>query len=197
MVVYSTMSEMADLIVKTAHKLIADRGYSAFSYADIAQTVAIRKPSIHHHFPTKVSLVVEVLRRYRVQLAHRAEALEHEFSNPLDRLRQIVQHWETCIEDQSESFCVATLLAAELPGLPQEVGAEVRHYFEDLGKWLERTFAQGRRTGHIFFHGTPRSEAQSFIALFHGAMLSARAYGNCGVYKEITQSTLKRLSTRK
>nr|WP_223295482.1 TetR family transcriptional regulator [Granulicella mallensis] len=38
---------MADRIVKTAHDLIAECGYSAFSYADIAKSVVFRKPSIH------------------------------------------------------------------------------------------------------------------------------------------------------
>ncbi|WP_051979577.1 TetR family transcriptional regulator C-terminal domain-containing protein [Edaphobacter aggregans] len=149
------------------------------------------------HTPTKASLVVEVLKRYREQLVRTTERLDHELPNPLDRLKWIVQRWETCIQDQSESFCVATLLTAELPVLPQEVRAEVRHYFDHLGEWLESTFAQGRRAGRIFFHGTPRVEAQNFIALVHGAMLSARAYGACGVYRDITQSTLKRLSIRK
>jgi len=186
--------ETANLILETAHNLIAQRGYSGFSYADIAQVVAIRKPSIHHHFPTKASLVVEVLKRYREKLVQTTERLDHEFSNPLDRLKWIIQRWETCIRDRSESFCIATLLAAELPALPQEVGTEVRHYFDHLGEWLESTFAQGRR---IFFHGTPRVEAQSFMASVHGAMLSARAYGECKVYQDITLSTLKRLSTRK
>jgi TetR/AcrR family transcriptional repressor of nem operon len=190
-------SETANLILQTAQKLIVERGYFAFSYADIAQTVAIRKPSIHHHFPTKAALVVEVLKRYREQPAHTTAALDHKFYSPLDRLRSVVQHWETCIKDQSESFCVATLLAAELPVLPQEVGAEVRHYFDDLGEWLESTFAEGRRTGCLFYHDAPQVEAQSFIVLFHGAMLSARAYGDCGVYQDVTQSALNRLSTRK
>ncbi len=48
-----------------AHQLLADRGFSAFSYADIAEAVQIRKASIHHHFPTKAALVVAVLERHR------------------------------------------------------------------------------------------------------------------------------------
>ena len=181
-------SETANLILETAHNLMVEYGYSAFSYADIAQVLAIRKSSIHHHFPTKATLVVEVLNRYRKQLAQTSEWLDHEFPNPLDRLKWIVQRWETCIQDQSESFCVATLLAAELPVLPQGVRAEVRHYFDYLGGWLESTFTLGRTAGRILFHSTPRVEAQSFIASVHGAMFSARAYGECGVFQDITQS---------
>lgn len=51
-------------IRETAHDLIAERGYFGFSYADIAETVGIRKASIHHHFPSKVDLVVATLKEY-------------------------------------------------------------------------------------------------------------------------------------
>jgi TetR/AcrR family transcriptional repressor of nem operon len=187
--------EMANLILKTAHKLISERGYSAFSYADLAERLPIPKPTIHHHFPTKAVLVVAVLRRYRDQLVHTTERLDHELPNPLDRLRWVVQRWETRIRDQSESFCVATLLAAEIPALPQEVGMEVRRYFDHLSEWAESTFALGRNTGNLFFRDTPKVEAQNFIASVHGAMLSARAFGSCTVFQDVTQSTLNRLST--
>jgi TetR/AcrR family transcriptional repressor of nem operon len=53
--------ETAERILDAANALLIDRGYSAFSYADIAETVKIRKASIHHHFPTKAGLVVAVL----------------------------------------------------------------------------------------------------------------------------------------
>jgi TetR/AcrR family transcriptional repressor of nem operon len=46
-------SNTAVRIRETAHDLIAERGDFGFSYADIAQTVGIRKASIHHHFPSK------------------------------------------------------------------------------------------------------------------------------------------------
>ena len=55
-------SNTAIRIRETAHDLIAERGYFGFSYADIAETVGIRKASIHHHFPSKVDLVVATLK---------------------------------------------------------------------------------------------------------------------------------------
>jgi TetR/AcrR family transcriptional repressor of nem operon len=190
------MSDSANLIVKTAHKLMSERGYSAFSYADIAERIPLRKPSIHHHFPTKASLVVTVLQQYRGQLIRATERLDNEFSNPLDRLRSIANRWETCIRDRSESFCVVTLLGAELPALPPEVGNEVKFYFGHLGSWLTKVFTEGRRSGSLSFQGSPRIEAEGFIATLHGAMLSARVYDDCSVYHDVMKSTLNRISNR-
>jgi TetR/AcrR family transcriptional repressor of nem operon len=136
-------ADTADRILKTAHTLIANLGYSAFSYADIAEKLKISKASIHHHFPTKAGLAVAVLRAYRERLVLATETLYQQFEDPMMRLKAYVQHWERCIRGKKEPFCVAALLAAELPGLPQEVRAEVHLHFECLSSWIQRTMEAG------------------------------------------------------
>lgn len=51
----------AQRILDTAQDLIRHRGYSAFSYADIADRVGIRKASIHYHFAAKEDLVLSLI----------------------------------------------------------------------------------------------------------------------------------------
>ena len=46
-------SDTAEQILDLAETLIQTRGYSAFSYQDIADSLGIRKASIHYHFPSK------------------------------------------------------------------------------------------------------------------------------------------------
>ena len=57
-------SETAGQILDLAETLIQTRGYSAFSYQDIADSLGIRKASIHYHFPSKADLGVAVVDRY-------------------------------------------------------------------------------------------------------------------------------------
>ena len=57
-------SETAEQILDLAETLIQTRGYSAFSYQDIADALGIRKASIHYHFPSKADLGVAVINRY-------------------------------------------------------------------------------------------------------------------------------------
>jgi TetR/AcrR family transcriptional repressor of nem operon len=186
--------ETADRILQTAKTLIADRGYSAFSYADISETVQIRKASIHHHFPTKASLVVAVLRGHRERLRQGTELLTQQIDDPLARLRAYVQHWEGCIRDKSEPFCIAALLAAELPSLPEEVRVEVQKHFLALSGWIRETLEEGAGKGVLKLQGSSEAEAQAFMANVHGAMLSARAFGSCDVYQAVTATALQRLS---
>jgi TetR/AcrR family transcriptional repressor of nem operon len=189
--------ETAERILQTAKTLIGDLGYAGFSYADIADAVQIRKASIHHHFPTKANLVVEVLRAHRARLLLGTQFLTQTMGDPLARLHGYVQHWEGCIRDKSQPFCIAALLAAELPSLPKEVQAEVQRHFLALSEWIRQTLEEGVRSKTVALQGTPEDEAQTLMATVHGAMLSARVLGSCEVFQAVTASALQRVTVCK
>jgi TetR/AcrR family transcriptional regulator, transcriptional repressor for nem operon len=184
--------ETADRILRTAKTLISDLGYSAFSYADISEAVQIRKASIHHHFPTKANLVVAVLKAHREKFMQETRSLTQQVDDPLARLQAYVQYWEGCIRGKKEPFCIAALLAAELPSLPEEVRLEVQQYFLELSGWIRKTLEEGNKKRSLKLQGNPEDEAQTFMALVHGAMLSARALGNCDVFRAVTTNALRR-----
>ncbi len=186
--------ETAERILKAADELMIDQGYSAFSYADISEAVGIRKASIHHHFPTKAGLAIAVLQDHRRLLLEGTKSLEQQIKNPLARIRAYVQHWEGCIRDGTMTFCVAALLGAELPSLPEEVQMEIRLHFKTLSEWLEKTLKAGVKEHVIKLQEPATTEAQFLMAVVHGAMLSARAAGSCDVFKTITDAALKRIS---
>ncbi len=186
--------ETAQRILKTADTLMTERGYSAFSYADVAEAVEIRKASIHHHFPSKAGLVVAVLRERHGRMLEGTAAMKESIGNPLERIRAYVDHWEGCIRGQTMPFCVAALLAAELPSLPEEVQEEVRLHFTSLARWMGETLEEGVAQKVMRLRGPVETEAQVLMAAIHGAMLSARATGNCEVFRAVTDAALERIS---
>lgn len=189
--------ETAERILDAANALLIDRGYSAFSYADVAEAVKIRKASIHHHFPTKAGLVVAVLRRHRARILEGMKALDDQIETPLGRIKNYFKYWEGCIEGRTLSFCIGALLGTEMPSLPEEVQAEVRLHFSMLTEWFERTLKAGTKVRTIHLQGTVATEAQMLIAVLHGAMLSARATNNCDVFRFLSQAALNRISPPK
>jgi TetR/AcrR family transcriptional regulator, transcriptional repressor for nem operon len=189
--------EMAEKILNTANSIMVQRGYSAFSYADISEAVGIRKASIHHHFPTKAGLAVAVLRAHREKLIQGTEMLDAQIESPLARLQAYIHYWEGCIRGKTVSFCVAALLGAEMPSLPEEVQAEVRLHFKALSDWLERTLKAGVRKRVIRLQSTVAIEAQTLMAVVHGGMLSARALEDCDAFRMVTDATLNRISAEK
>ena len=184
----------ADDILDCARSLIVAGGYNGFSYADIAQVVGIRKPSIHHHFPSKVDLVKTLVIRYREAAEEGIANLERAIPGPLDQLRAYIAYWKACIGDASAPFCICALLANELPVLPEEIALEIRTYFRFLSGWLTSVLERGAALGVVTLTGTPRVEAEAFMATVHGAMLSARAYGDTAIFGTIMDPQLARLS---
>jgi TetR/AcrR family transcriptional regulator, transcriptional repressor for nem operon len=186
-------SSTAEDILASARSLIVNGGYNGFSYADIAEVVGIRKPSIHHHFPSKAELVRALVAGYRKEAEEGIANLERAIPGPLDQLRAYIGYWQSCIGDASAPFCICALLAGELPVLPQEVALEVRAFFRFLSAWLASVLERGAAQGTIRLTNTPRVEAEAFMATVHGAMLSARAYGDTAIFGMIMDPQLARL----
>jgi len=179
-----------------AHQLLAQRGFSAFSYADIAEAIEIRKASIHHHFPTKTALVVAVLERHRLRAQEAYAGLDEHVPAPVDRLKKYVDYWEACIRSMSQPFCIAALLGAELPSLPEEVQAEVGKHFTALRQWVAKTMKDGVKQKTIKLQGTAEVEAEMLMAAVHGGMISARVNNSSVIFKQITTNAVQRLMTK-
>ena len=187
------LSDTAGKLVGGAAQLIMRVGYNGFSYADLSERFGIRKASIHHHFPSKVDLVVAVVEQARAGIQAQIAALEEGSTVATDQLRFYTGYWERCIKDQSAPFCLAAVLAAELPGLPEEVAPSVRGHFTDLGKWLERLFELGVEQGALRLEASPEIEAQAFMATVYGAMLAARAFDDPERFNVIVETLFRRI----
>jgi TetR/AcrR family transcriptional repressor of nem operon len=187
------MSGTADKLIEEATKLITDVGYNGFSYADLAERLAIRKPSIHHHFPSKVDLVVAVVEQQRDQIRAQLSSLEDHNPDPMAQLVAYVDYWKRCIENDSATFCLAGVLAAELPGLPEQVSASVQGHFNDLGRWIERVLTLGVDKGDIRLELEPRFSAQFFQTAVYGAMIMARAYKDPTKFSLVVDAFISRM----
>jgi TetR/AcrR family transcriptional repressor of nem operon len=185
----------SDAILACTRTLIATGGYNGFSYADIADVVGIRKASIHHHFPSKADLVKTLVTHYRETVEASLATLEAHIPDPMEQLRAYIHYWKSCIADASAPFCVCALLASEMPILPEDVALEIRRYFRFLSGWLTTVLERGLKLGVIRLANAPRLEAEAFMALVHGAMLSARAYGDTDAFGMIMDPQLARLAT--
>jgi TetR/AcrR family transcriptional repressor of nem operon len=183
-----------DAILRCTQSLIVAGGYNGFSYADIAKVVGIRNASIHHHFPTKANLVRELVVHYRQRVAEGLAELDRAVPQPLQRVRAYGGYWQACIADGSLPICVCALLSTEIPVLPAEIAGEVRGHFESLRGWLASVFRAGVREKQIHLDRPAAVEAELFMASVHGALLSARAYGDAKVFGTIMNSALARLA---
>lgn len=167
------MNESTDLqILKVAQQLIQQRGYNAFSYADISEQVGIRKASIHYYFPTKGDLGQKLVAYYRKDFQEQLAQISHETDNPRLQLAGIIQLYLSSLQDQR--LCLCGMLLAEYITLPEEVRSEVREFFKVTQTWIAEVIERGCKQGIFSCHGSPQVEAHTFLCTLNGMQLLAR-----------------------
>ncbi|WP_064705456.1 TetR/AcrR family transcriptional regulator [Rhizobium bangladeshense] len=183
----------SDKILDIAQSLVVAGGYNGFSYADISDAIGIRKASIHHHFPAKAELVAVLVDRYTQQAAAGLQSLREQAASPADQLQFYIDYWRSCIENASQPFCVCAMLASEMQMLPDEVASRVRAHFQGLAAWLTLVLQAGVEQGMFRLDKRPEEQAQMLMASVHGAMLSARALGDPGLFIAVVGPEIARL----
>jgi len=191
-------TDMRSTLIDHATALVRCRGYAAFSYADLSEVVGIRKPSIHHHFPTKAHLGAAIVEVYARRFGGRIEAIVAATGDPLERLSAYAGLYREGLT--SGQGCLCGVLASEIAVLPPRVRDGVEAFFAANLRWLERVLDEGRQHADVrrspLRHGLdPRREAHTVLAALQGAMFVALALGVPESFDDATAGLLAGLST--
>jgi TetR/AcrR family transcriptional regulator, transcriptional repressor for nem operon len=170
---FADLSPMAEKVVDAAQGLVQQRGYTGFSYDDVAAVVGIKKPSIHHHFPTKAELVAVVAQRYTHRFREQLLRIEGQHAAAPDRLQAYAALFEQTFANERR-LCVCGMLGAEAQSLPQDVAVEVRRFFEVNLHWLAQVITAGQATKQLRADARAESLAEAYLCLLEGAMMVGR-----------------------
>ncbi|XMB51509.1 TetR/AcrR family transcriptional regulator [Pseudomonas fluorescens] len=138
------MSTRSDLLT-SAEILLRTKGYAAFSYADLADDIGIKKASIHHHFPTKEGMAIAIVESYLFRFRKQLEAINDENDGVIDRLKAFAVMFAHSSDNGMLPLCGA--LAAELLALPESLKAMTKDFFEIHLTWLQENIKQGQDQG--------------------------------------------------
>lgn len=157
------------ILMETALGLVRRSGYSAFSYADLAEVVGIRKASIHHHFPSKEDLGEALVAVYIENFVAAIGQIDRQTLDPIERLRLYAALYREGLA--RKEGCLCGVLASEIAVLPPRVQAAVRKFFAVNLEWLEQTLKAGAADlrGGI----EPHRDARTILSAFQGAMFVA------------------------
>jgi TetR/AcrR family transcriptional repressor of nem operon len=184
-------SATRDHLLDAAEALVRSRGYAAFSYADIAGTVGISKPSIHHHFPTKEDLGVALVASYTDRFDARLAAILEASSAGPARLRAYADLYLEGLRD--ERACLCAMLASDHAAVPERVRIGVAAFMERNVRWLARVVADGQGQGEFATALAPRTEAETLYAALMGAMFAARSLGRLDAFQAVAARSIERL----
>lgn len=188
---------MREQILDAASRLVQTRGFHAFSYADIALEVGIRKASIHYYFPSKTDLGTALVARYRETIARKAAQIVSQTPGADEQLQRYAQIFRDILRgagpDNTGRICLCGTLAAEWQGLPEAVRAQVQLFFVENEAWLAERLEAGRARGALSFHGPSALQASAFLAGLEGALLSARVRQDVTLYCAVAHQLLAQL----
>lgn len=177
----STASDLLDL----AETLIQTRGYSAFSYQDLADQLGIRKASIHYHYPSKTGLGIAVVDRYAARFHAALEAIAADDTQLSQRM---LEHYFGPYLDYAKTpdrVCLCGALSGEMLALPAELKNRVETFFEEHQAWLQRILERGAKRGEFHFSGKTDRFARLIFSALQGALLVKRTTGDAAQVREV------------
>jgi TetR/AcrR family transcriptional repressor of nem operon len=168
--------DMKDQILESAQRLVQQRGFNGFSYADIAAEVGIRKASLHHHFPTKTDLGVALMEKYTEQLVDALRTIS-ESPVPADKkLAAYIGVYRSLLN--AERMCLGGMLATEVLTLDEAMLPGLKRFFAQNTKWLSEILKEGKAHQIFTLNGTAATHAGLLLSALQGALLLARTTGD-------------------
>lgn len=147
-------------IIQSADELIRDKGYNAFSFVDIANSVGIRKPSVHHHFPHKADLGVAVIEYHIQNLELIRES--YQFKSPLQQLDRFLSIYKD-IKKQNQ-ICIVGSLSTDYNTLEPQVQEKLKEFSDRMIEWVSRFLKEGKTESIFHFTQAPRTKAIMMIS---------------------------------
>jgi TetR/AcrR family transcriptional repressor of nem operon len=185
-------SGTAERVLDIAEGLVQSRGFSNFSYADIATELGITKASLHYHYPGKAELGQALVTRYAERFNEALDDIDRELPNARAKLAAYADLYAGVL--RNERMCMCGILAAEYQTLPAAMQSEVIRFFDDNQKWLAKVLKDGKAEGTLAYTGRPSDIAQSVLSTLEGAMLVARPYGDLTRFDAAAKQLLRGLT---
>ncbi|MHB1200039.1 MAG: TetR/AcrR family transcriptional regulator [Polaromonas sp.] len=168
--------EMKEQILASAQRLVQQRGFNGFSYADIAVEVGIRKASLHYHFPSKTDLGLALIEEYSAQVESARARISGSDLDADAKLRAYVALFRGSLD--AERMCLGGMLASEWLTLDASMLPGLKRFFARNTEWLTEILAAGVTQKLFVLNGSAADHARVFLATLQGALLIARATGD-------------------
>ena len=158
-------------LLDEAQRLVQERGFNAFSYRDLADSVGIRTASIHYHFPSKGDLAQALAERYLTEMEGVLRAVDRESAGPEDRLRRFIESHRR-LEAQGV-ICLVGSMASDAATLPEEVCAVLERYVDMVRGWVSRAVEDGVEAGEFQPMAAAADAAAALVSGLQGGLLLA------------------------
>lgn len=178
----------AERILDSAERLVQERGFNGFSYADVARELGLTKASLHYHFAGKAELGEALMVRYADRFAQALSEIDGQQLGSRAKLAAYAGLYGDVV--RGRRMCLCGMLAAEIETMPGRMRRVVVEFFDASETWLARLLEGGRVNGELAFSGSAVEAARVFVGGLEGAMLVARPYDDAGRFDRAAERLL-------
>ena len=174
-----------DQILDLAETLIQTRGYSAFSYNDIAEVLNITKASVHYHFKSKTDLGKAVIDRYSGRMSAALSAVAADKSKTSMAMLEYYFEPYQKFSMTPDRVCLSGALAGEMLALPPQMREQVDSFFRTHQVWLTAILKRGVTRGEFTFPTPPAKMARLILGALQGALLVKRVTNDISQLQDV------------
>ena len=192
---HATTKDRKTALLDSAEQLARERGFDAFSYADLAADVGIRTASIHYHFPSKADLSVAMMRRYHERFEQICAEIDAQNATGGARLAALINCYRLAHKDATQ-VCLCVTFSISKESLSSDVVSQMVAFRAMMRNWIASVFAAGKQDETIADVRDEADEAASTLCLLEGAQLSARAQNEPLAFDQAVEIVRKRTVAR-
>ncbi|HTD38987.1 MAG TPA: TetR/AcrR family transcriptional regulator [Mucilaginibacter sp.] len=176
------MNDTREEIVNLADKLVRERGFNGFSYADISKALNIKNAAVHYYFPSKADLGLEVISRAVASFRQITPTRKHltwreQLDLFIDNYRQKQKH---------QDICLIGAFSSVSGGLSEDMQRELKKLASDSLNELTTILTEGKEAGEFSFKETPEAKAYLIQSALIASLLLDRVLQN-NVFDQIEQ----------
>lgn len=168
-----------DRLVRAAHELMGDRGYSSVGVAEICRRAEVQKGSFYHFYDSKQALTIAVVNAHWDEQRQLWRSLLSGPAPALSRLERLLlaqaegQRTSRALTGRA-SGCLLANLALELAHSEQAVATRLSEVFAEQIEMVQDALEQAATEGTVAKESATRDRAQAIVAQLEGMVLFAK-----------------------
>ncbi|MFJ9566937.1 TetR/AcrR family transcriptional regulator [Streptomyces fuscichromogenes] len=166
------------IILDTAQRIMARKGYSAVGINEVLAEAGVPKGSFYHYFASKDAFGEAMLKSYFAgYLTDMDGVLAPSGRSAAERLMAYWQQWrETQSIEECQGKCLAVKLGAEVADLSESMRLALKEGTSAIVDRIEHTIADGLEDGSLSVDSEAREVAQALYDMWLGASVMAKIH---------------------
>ena len=160
--------------MSVAREFLQTVGYGGFSFQNIADSLGIKKASLHYYFASKEDMGIALLQEY--EDGHKAWALKVQDLPSKVKLEKMVKGFKS-LSAKNHMICPVGSFMMEFQNATPKMRKKILQFHFVVRDWLVEVMNQGKKEGTIKKSLDSEVAADLFLATLQGSVQVARIRG--------------------